>query len=236
MSGFELIAAMSSTLSTPSALTLLPSTTDMAEERLTTHEVILRTAEALFAQKGIDAVSLNEINKAAGQKNTSSLHYHFGSKEGLIQAIVYSHYAEIETKLQAGMDELEGTGRISRRTLVKTVTAPFIDKLESERGINYLRIVTQLLNKSADMLVVGHPEQEDMARLRVFSFFDRVSGGMPDEVKIARIVLFSSLLFHSLASFAQFEHSGQPNPLGNRDFFVKNLHEVLITMITAPFD
>ena len=49
-------------------------------------QLLLQTAEALFARKGIDAVSLNEINKAARQRNTSAMHYHFGSKEGLVQA------------------------------------------------------------------------------------------------------------------------------------------------------
>ena len=202
--------------------------------KLSTREVILRTAESLFANKGIDAVSLNEINKAAGQKNTSSLHYHFGSKDGLIQAIVYTHYEEIEEKLQKSMDELEASGDFAACDLVKAATLPFIDKLQSERGVNYLRIVTQLLNKSADMLIVGHPEQEDKARLRVFSFFDRVSGDIPDNVKIARIVLFSSLLFHSLASFAQFEQSDQPNPLGDEAFFVGNLRDMLLAMMIAP--
>ncbi len=212
----------------------MPLSTALPKNKLSTHEVILRTAESLFANKGIDAVSLNEINKAAGQKNTSSLHYHFGSKEGLIQAIVYTHYEEIEHKLQKGLDELEAGGSFSTRDLVLTAISPFIDKLESERGVNYLRIVTQLLNKSADMLIVGHPEQEDKARLRVFSLFDQVIGEMPDEIKIARIVLFSSLLFHSLASFAQFEQSAQPNPLGDKAFFVDNLRDMLLAMMTAP--
>jgi AcrR family transcriptional regulator len=208
----------------------------MSSKPSSTGELILRTAEELFATKGIDAVSLNEINKAAGQRNTSSLHYHFGSKEGLIQAIVYTHYAEIETWLQRGLDELEAGGGFTTRQLVETVTAPFIHKLHSQSGIHYLRIVTQLLNKSADMLIVGHPAQEDRARVRVFALFDRVSGGMPDDVRIARIVLFSSLLFHSLASFAQFEESGKGNPLGSEEFFAGNLREMLVAMIAAPIN
>lgn len=212
----------------------MPTSTSLSEDKLSTRDLILQTAESLFANKGIDAVSLNEINKAASQKNTSSLHYHFGSKEGLIQAIVYTHYEEIEEKLQKGMDRLEATGSFSTRDLVITVISPFIDKLQSERGVNYLRIVTQLLNKSADMLIVGHPKQEDKARLRVFTIFDQVIGAMPENIKIARIILFSSLLFHSLASFAQFEQLEQANPLGDKPFFINNLRDMLLAMITAP--
>lgn len=204
-------------------------------EKLSTREIILRTAESLFAANGIDAVSLNEINKAAGQKNTSSLHYHFGSKEELIEAIVYFHYEEIEEKLQAAINALESQGTFGLRELVEKTIAPFVDKLDSERGVNYLLIVTQLLIKSADMLVVGHPAQKDKARLQMFGLFDQIAGDMPGDVKVARLIMFSSLLFHSLASFAQFEKSGNPNPLGDKAFFVQNLTVMLTAMIGAPW-
>ena len=44
-------------------------------------------AERLFAQRGIDGVSLRQIAGAAGSANNSAVHYHFGSKEALIGAI-----------------------------------------------------------------------------------------------------------------------------------------------------
>lgn len=204
-------------------------------EKLSTREVILRAAETLFAAKGIDAVSLNEINKAAGQKNTSSLHYHFGSKDELIEAIVYFHYEEIEDKLQQAINVLESQGDFGYRELIEKTISPFVDKLDTDRGVNYLLIVTQLLIKSADMLVVGHPAQKDKARLRMFGLFDRIAGSMPADVKMARLILFSSLLFHSLASFAQFEKTDKKNPLGDKLFFVENLTVMLAAMIAAPW-
>lgn len=48
---------------------------------------IVVTAERLFAQHGIDGVSLRQISTDAGSANNSAVHYHFGSKEGLIAAI-----------------------------------------------------------------------------------------------------------------------------------------------------
>ena len=47
---------------------------------------ILDAAERLFAQKGHEATSLREITTEA-RVNLASVHYHFGSKEGLIQAV-----------------------------------------------------------------------------------------------------------------------------------------------------
>lgn len=50
-----------------------------------TRERILDVAERLFAEKGVDATSLREITQAA-QVNLAAVNYHFGSKDGLIEA------------------------------------------------------------------------------------------------------------------------------------------------------
>src|SRR5438270_7690282 len=49
----------------------------------TTRELLLDTAERIFAQKGTRAVALREIGVAANQRNNGVAQYHFGSKEGL---------------------------------------------------------------------------------------------------------------------------------------------------------
>jgi AcrR family transcriptional regulator len=48
---------------------------------------LVETAERLFALHGIDGVSLRQIATEAGSSNHSAVHYHFGTKEGLITAI-----------------------------------------------------------------------------------------------------------------------------------------------------
>ncbi|NLC37069.1 MAG: TetR/AcrR family transcriptional regulator [Alcaligenaceae bacterium] len=67
-----------------------------------TRQRILDTAARLFAQKG-DAVSLREITTAA-RVNLSSVNYHFGSKEGLIQAI---HQQRLNTLCQEQLTKLK---------------------------------------------------------------------------------------------------------------------------------
>jgi AcrR family transcriptional regulator len=44
-------------------------------------------AERLFAERGIDAVSLRTINAAAGY-SAAALHYHFATRDGLIEALL----------------------------------------------------------------------------------------------------------------------------------------------------
>jgi AcrR family transcriptional regulator len=52
-----------------------------------TRERILDAAEKLFAERGITSTSMRALTRAAGV-NLASAHYHFGSKEALLDAVV----------------------------------------------------------------------------------------------------------------------------------------------------
>src|SRR5205085_1882241 len=47
---------------------------------VTTRDKLVDAAARLFAERGIDNVSINEIVRAAGQRNASAVHYHFGNR------------------------------------------------------------------------------------------------------------------------------------------------------------
>ena len=47
---------------------------------------MLELAERLFAERGLDAVSIRDII-AAAEANFGAVNYHFGTKDGLIEAV-----------------------------------------------------------------------------------------------------------------------------------------------------
>ena len=51
-----------------------------------TKEIILDTAERLFARSSFSSVSLREITAEAGV-NLAAVNYHFGSKDALLLAV-----------------------------------------------------------------------------------------------------------------------------------------------------
>jgi AcrR family transcriptional regulator len=57
---------------------------DAAETRL----ALICAAERLFSEQGLQRTSLRQINQEAGQRNESAVHYHFGSREAVIAAIL----------------------------------------------------------------------------------------------------------------------------------------------------
>ena len=62
-----------------------------------TIENLLNVAERLFAEDGIENVALTGIVAASGQKNRSALHYHFGSREGVLQAVLNRKAMPLQT-------------------------------------------------------------------------------------------------------------------------------------------
>src|SRR3546814_19942695 len=55
---------------------------------------LLDTAERLFGEHGVDAISVRQITLAAGQSNNSAVAHHFGSKEDLLLAIFKNRRSE----------------------------------------------------------------------------------------------------------------------------------------------
>src|SRR5689334_21500988 len=68
---------------------------------------LLRAGERLFAEHGIDRVRLREINAHAGQRNASALHYHFGSRDRLVEAILSEHETAMDEHVRPRLDALE---------------------------------------------------------------------------------------------------------------------------------
>ena len=65
------------------------------ENKVDIREELILTAMALYAQKGLDGISLRQIGVAAGAKNSGVMQYHFGSKLGVITAIMEKTVAAV---------------------------------------------------------------------------------------------------------------------------------------------
>jgi len=77
---------------------------------INTKEKILDAAEKLFVDNGFSATSLRAIIKEAGV-NTASVHYHFGSKEALIEAVFRRRVDELNRERLEMLDALEAERR-----------------------------------------------------------------------------------------------------------------------------
>ena len=67
---------------------------------------ILNAAEHLFASHGTNATSLRQVISRA-KVNLASIHYHFGSKESLLQAVLSRRLVPLNAQRLALLDEYE---------------------------------------------------------------------------------------------------------------------------------
>ena len=71
-----------------------------------TRDTILDAAEQLFAHQGHDNTSMREITRAA-DVNLSAVNYHFGSKDGLVQAVFQRRLSALNLERLSILNELE---------------------------------------------------------------------------------------------------------------------------------
>lgn len=74
-----------------------------------TRERLLDAAERLYSEQGIDATSLRAIT-AAADANLAAVHYHFGSKQALTEAVFGRRIVPLNEQRISRLDELERGG------------------------------------------------------------------------------------------------------------------------------
>lgn len=110
---------------------------------------LMAAAERLFAERGIDGVSLREITREANQRNTTALQYHFGDRDGLVRAIVVKHMETVAVRRAALLEVVGGRDGLTLRDGATMLVQPLIAKLTSDDGgPEFLQIAAELLHRA----------------------------------------------------------------------------------------
>ena len=115
-----------------------------ASAGIPTRELLIETAERLFAERGIHGVSLREIGLAAGQRNNGVTQYHFGDKAGLVVAIFERRAAEVNARRlrAAGGGASRRTGSRGPRPGARPSSLPLAEQVEQRHA--YVRFLSRL--------------------------------------------------------------------------------------------
>lgn len=105
-----------------------------------TREALLDAAESLFAAEGLADVSLAAITKLAGQRNGGAIHYHFGGRDGLLEAIFERHQSLLDAIRMEALIELRRCGEPTVSDLIRIVVEPLAGRLDSSSGRCFLEI------------------------------------------------------------------------------------------------
>lgn len=113
----------------------MPRDANLSRERL------LRAAEVLFARDGVQGTRLSDVVRDAGEKDEAVVGRFFGSRDGLLNAIIEQHMDVMEAARSKHSNELP-TADVRR--LVSLIVEPTASLLHTARGRDFLRVVEQI--------------------------------------------------------------------------------------------
>jgi AcrR family transcriptional regulator len=202
----------------------------MPREGLQTKDKLLGAGEHLFARQGVHGALTRDIVARAGQANDSAVHYHFGSRQGLLTAILDKHIQQMEQTRRPALAGLGTNPRLA--VLVRAIVEPVADKLRTADGRDFLRIIEQLAGQarpgSEPPPLRGTALSDQLALLQK-ACRARVS----DAMALERIALMISMLTAALAQRAR-QIDGRRRLILDHDAYVANLVAMLTAALRAP--
>jgi len=175
-----------------------PGRRTRSARRDATRELILTTAERLFAEHGIEVVSNRQISEAAGQGNNAAVNYHFGTKADLVRAIMRGHNEDIELLRARQIAEIGVPPGI--RDWVTCLVRPVTRHLASLGAPSWFgRFATQVTTNPAYRGLMEADALGSHALVETVEGLDRSLPGLPADVRAERHEMARQLLVHMLA-------------------------------------
>jgi AcrR family transcriptional regulator len=117
-----------------------------------TPDRILQAAERLFSERGIDGVSLREITSAAGV-NSAAAHYHFGSKNAVLEALFTLRARPIIERREEmlGQLKLDRHGRPVLEDVLRAFLQPALDLLNTPDGVTFTLLRARMVLERGDV-------------------------------------------------------------------------------------
>jgi AcrR family transcriptional regulator len=210
-----------------------PASKGVRSGGLETRDRLLSTAERLFAERGIAAVSVREILEAAGHRNKNAAQYYFGGREGLITALSNSRSEVLNRRRMVLLDEIEAAGQpTDGRALCRALVQPLSETLD-EPGNHFVGFLARYqldysrfrLSQSVDPALIESYRRA--ARLL------RAGTGLSDRVFTIRFSLAMDMCIAGLAGRQAQEAAGVPR-LPDRGEFVENLIDATWGILSSP--
>ncbi len=177
-------------------------------------EKLILSAISLYAQKGIDGVSLREIGVSSGAKNSGVMQYHFGSKLGLLSAImekIVQHLLLL--KAQNPPQEAENIDTLVKQTVKNIATIVSV----YDWGEDAVKVMSRMLMETSDDIrnIINRYFSEHSVQLyeRISTFYPDVE---PNKIKL-RVLLALDCIIHGMSESKSLSNS----PVGKISFYNK---------------
>src|SRR5574340_1262412 len=175
-----------------------------------TREKILDAAEQAFAEQGYDATSLRGVTGMA-KVNLAAIHYHFGSKEELLKAVILRRIEPLNCERLALLDEFEqaaGGAPLPLERVVEAFIAPTVHMVTQSGARMFPRLLARLYAES-DLLPELFRSQFDKLFLRFSVAVRRALPGISEEELGHRLLLAVGVIAQAMRLLGNGEETGR---------------------------
>ena len=209
----------------------------------TAPEALVLACEQLVAERGFHGVSASDVVRAAGQRNNSAIAYHFGSWDGLLDAVWAEHTGPINEERSRLLSGAGTPRRMSVPMLVSVYINPLVSDIEAHSPSYWARFNEQWL-AGAPLNVFERPravaspgdhnprEAEVAVLTDVFAQLIGRLTHLPAADRPRRVALMARFVISALAAWERDDHDGQP-ATALSDFGAE-LVDLAVALLSAP--
>lgn len=186
-----------------------------------TQKALIAAAMELFANEGVNAVSIRRIVSESGAANQSAIHYHFKNKLGLLQAIldeINHRLGPMQTEALSELREIAAERMPTVREIVVLGCAPYLTLFQSSHeGRVCIRLLSRLTWESGE-------NAQAMLIQNVQPFFNQLKIYLAEILPYKtdaelefHLYMMVSNLFHGLSDITLLSHD--PGGIVNRLYY-----------------
>lgn len=203
-------------------------------EPTSTRDRLLDAAARLYAERGIDNVSLAEIVRVAEQRNASAVQYHFGSRDEVLRAILARHVPVIAARRHELLEEARSRDAEDVRAAAEAIVRPvteFAQRGWRERA--YLQIGSEMTGALDRATPAVRELLAQTEGLQAWDLLAERCPGVPADLWRVRQDICVAFIGRAAADRARSLDRGGGGEVLSDDRFVDNLVAMVVGAMTA---
>ena len=196
---------------------------------------IKRVAQQLFAERGIDGVTVREIAEASGQKNHAAVTYYFGSKEALVRELIIDGAARSDQMRTQMLDELEQSkAPIKLRDVAEILVHSMVNFGPPEDVRSFHRFIFVLDMTERELLVDTLRGRWNSGYMRCFEHFSELMPEMCELRRQQKLVFVSRYVITVIAAREmKLEDTSSPHPIWADEGLLPHFIDTIVAILKA---
>ena len=207
----------------------------VVRERSASANHIKQVARQLFAERGVDGVTVREIAEAAGQKNHAAVAYYFGSKEALVRELILDGAKLIDEKRNGMIDDLEHRNvPFTLKNIVEALVYPSVDFGDPDDVSGYNRFIFLLGMTHREFFLDSLENRWNSGYIRCLDHLRTLMPDMPELRKTQKLVFLGCYLGSVMSARESIlENTSRDHPVWTHPSTLGHLVDTMVALLDS---